>query len=317
MKRWIWKVLLLCGVLLCGCTAEEEPSVQTTDVTGTIRIYYTNETATTLQEERAVINPDLETDEQINQLLTLLKNPPEGESSIIPESLRLTYRTEQSESTGQMNIKMYVWGNYEALQPNVENVFRVGIMKSLIHMDNVGVVELFAMAKNEEGISVQTRKSYLTQDTIILNEADENFFQDNVEVKLYFMDKSSTSLVMETRRVTVQMQERLVDKVVSMLIAGPTSDTCQATMPEGTAVNEILLRHNICYVDLNEAFVRNYLGGELSEQLVVYSLVNSLTSCYGVDSVQILINGQQREYYKSEVKINIPLQFNEELVQTP
>lgn len=56
MKRWIWKVLLLCGVLLCGCTAEEEPSVQTTDVTGTIRIYYTNETATTLQEERAVID---------------------------------------------------------------------------------------------------------------------------------------------------------------------------------------------------------------------------------------------------------------------
>ena len=122
MKRWIWKVLLLCGMLLCGCTAEEEPSAQVTDAPGTIRIYYTNETATTLQERREVIDPELEIDEQINQLLTLLRNPPEGESSIIPESLRLTYRTEQSESTGQMNIKMYVWGNYDALQPNAENV---------------------------------------------------------------------------------------------------------------------------------------------------------------------------------------------------
>ena len=45
---------------------------------GAIRIYYTNETATTLQERREVIDPELEIDEQINQLLTLLEESAGG-----------------------------------------------------------------------------------------------------------------------------------------------------------------------------------------------------------------------------------------------
>ncbi|MBQ7916256.1 MAG: GerMN domain-containing protein [Firmicutes bacterium] len=69
-------------------------------------------------------------------------------------------------------------------------------------------------------------------------------------------------------------------------------------------------------MDLSEAFVRNQVAGELTEQLTIYSIVNSLTEYYGVDSVQFLIDGQPREYYKSHVLINTPLIFNEELVET-
>ena len=76
-----------------------------------------------------------------------------------------------------------------------------------------------------------------------------------------------------------------------------------------------MVQNGVCYVDLNEAFVRNQVAGEEMEYLTIYSIVNSLTRIYGVDSVQFLIDGQQREFYKSSVRINTPLSYNEEMIQ--
>ena len=151
---------------------------------------------------------------------------------------------------------------------------------------------------------------------MIVNEADANFFRDEVELTLYFINENGDKLVEEKRTTTVWISEVIAEEIMNMLIAGPQVEGHKASIPNGTVINQILLRNNVCYVDLSEAFVRNQVAGELTEQLTIYSIVNSLTEYYGVDSVQFLIDGQPREYYKSHVLINTPLVFNEELVET-
>ncbi len=244
-----------------------------------------------------------------------LKNPVHNYVSILPQGLDITYEVVQNEENGAESVILHVVGDYESLTPNVENVFRVGLMKSMIRIPEVYSVELWARCANEEGTLQEERVSYLVQDTVIVNEADENFFRDTVEVTLYFLNEDSTQLVEETRTATVLMSERLEEKVLAMLIDGPQEEGHRTSIPEGTKINEVMVQNGVCYVDLNEAFVRNQVAGEEMEYLTIYSIVNSLTRIYGVDSVQFLIDGQQREFYKSSVRINTPLSYNEEMIQ--
>ena len=87
-------------------------------------------------------------------------------------------------------------------------------------------------------------------------------------------------------------------------------------MPPGSAVNEILIRNSVCYVDMNESFVTNQVGNEEQELLTLYSIVNSLTSLYSIESVQFLINGQQRDIYKT-VQLNTAFTFNQDIIESP
>ena len=65
-----------------------------------------------------------------------------------------------------------------------------------------------------------------------------------------------------------------------------------------------IIKDNVCYVDLSAEFQKNHLGGEKSEILTIYSIVNSLQNVSGVRYVQFLIEGERVEYYKSYVELD-------------
>ncbi len=308
--------LIVCLSLFPGCQdiGGEESSAGRQDGES-IGIFYTNETATTLQEYGLELSGDFSVEEQVEAVMSALENPPQDLVSILPEGIRVTREIEENEEAGTKSVILHVVGDYEGLAPNVENVFRAGLMKSMIRISGVYSVEMWAWQEGEDGSLKEERVSYLTQDTVIVNEADENFFRDTVDVRLYFLSEDGTRLVEETRTATMLMSERIEEKVLAMLIEGAQEEGHRSAIPEGTKVNEILVQNGVCYVDLNEAFVRNQVAGEELELLTVYSIVNSLTRIYGVDSVQLLIDGQQREFYKSSVRINTPLSYNADLIQ--
>ena len=319
MRKWlVGRLIMICifAAVLCGCTQEPEEGEAAVEGKEVIRLYYTNETATTLQEVEVLLEDHLRAQERIGEIIKKMQAPPEDMFSIIPQGVEISHSVSYNSITEKQEIRLEIDGPYESLTPNMENVFRVGLMKSLIRLENVGSVELYVNTENEQGGKESVRISYLTVDNVIVNEADANFFRDEVELTLYFINENGDKLVEEKRTTTVWISEVIAEEIMNMLIAGPQVEGHKASIPNGTVINQILLRNNVCYVDLSEAFVRNQVAGELTEQLTIYSIVNSLTEYYGVDSVQFLIDGQPREYYKSHVLINTPLIFNEELVET-
>ena len=106
-------------------------------------------------------------------------------------------------------------------------------MKSMIRISGVYSVELWAWQEGEDGSLKEERVSYLTQDTVIVNEADENFFRDTVDVRLYFLSEDGTRLVEETRTATMLMSERIEEKVLAMLIEGPRRKDTVPRSPKG------------------------------------------------------------------------------------
>ena len=106
---------------------------------------------------------------------------------------------------------------------------------------------------------------------------------------LYFSSKDGTKLVPETREVHYSSNISLEKLVMEQLMEGPKTKKKLATIPTGTKLITITVVDGVCYVNMDETFQNQ--NQEISEQVVLYSIVDSLTELSSVDKVQISING--------------------------
>ena len=113
------------------------------------------------------------------------------------------------------------------------------------------------------------------------------------DITLYFEDKESYQLVKEERKVDAK---ELIDNpylyVINLLINGPKDEKLQNSIPEGTKVNKIELKNDCAYVDLSKEFLNS------SGMNPIYSIVNTLTELKEVNSVKILIDGEEQDNMK-------------------
>ena len=107
---------------------------------------------------------------------------------------------------------------------------------------------------------------------------------------LYFANKEGNGLVKEECEVHYSSNISLDKLVMTKLIEGPENSELQATLPSGTKIVMISVADGICYVNLDETF-KNDQNNKIMEQIVLYSIVNSLTELPDVQKVQLSING--------------------------
>lgn len=130
---------------------------------------------------------------------------------------------------------------------------------------------------------------------------------------LYFADLDSFKLVPETRKITVNEKETLEMQAMKELLKGPADKELSKTIPGETKILSVETKEGVCFVNLSQEFVSRHTGGTASEQLTIYSIVNTLTELTGVDKVQFLIEGQKSESF-IHMLINEPFVRDESLI---
>jgi germination protein M len=76
---------------------------------------------------------------------------------------------------------------------------------------------------------------------------------------------------------------------MEQLIEGPKNTGEQATIPTETKLITLSTVDGVCYVNFDETFFNQ--NQEISEQVVLYSIVDSLTELSTIDRVQLSVNG--------------------------
>ena len=121
-------------------------------------------------------------------------------------------------------------------------------------------------------------------------------------VSLYFYNEETQSLVPEGRLIDVK--ELLNDpytRLMELLIEGPQNESLSKTIPDGTKVNKAEVKGDILYLDLSKEFIDNHSGGETQESNTIYSIVNTMTNLTEVNSVKILIDGEENKAFKDNL----------------
>lgn len=118
------------------------------------------------------------------------------------------------------------------------------------------------------------------------------------QLRLYFPDQDGRYLITEYHSLTLDEETSPERYVVEELLRGPNNGELQSVMPAGTSLLSCYTGEDgVCTVDLSHEFYDNRPRTALGERLVLYALVNSLTSLSSVDSVRILVDGLPVDTY--------------------
>lgn len=133
----------------------------------------------------------------------------------------------------------------------------------------------------------------------------------SVKVTVYFPTTDATGLVPVDRTVTVTNQD--VIPALFKEFSNPPSGLV-APLPKGTELLGAKIKDGVATINLSKNFRNNFEGGATGEEMILYSIVNSLTSLPDVQSVEFLLEGEQTVAILGSLDTSTPVKRNESLI---
>ena len=183
---------------------------------------------------------------------------------------------------------------YRTLPPTTEVLARAATVRTMTQVKGIDYVSFQIRSNPLLDMSGNVIGS-MSADMFIDNTESEMNSRERVKIRLYFANAEGDRLI-ETNRTleysrysTNISMERLV---VEQLIGGPSEqvkDKVYPTMNPETKVIGVTLKDGTCYVNLSEHFLTQIYN--VSSDVAIYSLVNTLVELPNVGRVQIAVNG--------------------------
>ncbi len=303
MRRFFCLMLFFCilTVSLPGCGKDKEEEAG-------FFIYYLNIDKTKLAGKSYELNADMtDTESACHELL----------SALAGDSGDVEYK--QSIPTG-VTYSYYLEGdilnmNFDAAYYEISVVddvlCRASVVKTLTQLDGVSGVNFLvdgtpATNANDEIIGVMSAEDFVENPGEQINAIQE------ASITLYFADSKGDGLVKETRDVYYSTNISAEKLIMEQLIEGPQSANAYATIPPETKLVNVSVVDGVCFVSLDETFRnQNY---EISEEVVIYSIVNTLTELDTITKVQISINGNTDGTYRDSFELSTFYERNLDLL---
>jgi len=301
MKRVYFAILLFMAVLLTGCGGKMN---YTDEIKNAYQIYFIDSKTSGLVSVSYV--PEGSTKEElVAELLEVLQKEPDNAAykKGIPEGVTIK---DYNIVDDQLIINFDA--NYNELTGIPEVLCRAVIVKTMCQIPGIDFV-LFNVNGQPFIDSNGIQTGLMTAEFFIENTGAET----NYKVTLYFANETGDKLKKTTRYIFYTGTSPIEEQVINQIINGPTELGMYATVPEGTTVLNVSTKEKICYVDLNEKFLDKL--PTVTEEVAIYSIVNSLVELPGINKVQFRINGQTVETFHNtpfDVLFERNLSINEE-----
>ncbi len=287
-------ILFVVAGILCGCSANEPKEEE-----GEVILYQVSENGSELKRSPYRIKADSE------DTVGIVRELLESYKMIDVRDFQIKER----------QLSLYFSSAYKNFSGIDEVLLRAAVVKTLCQVDGVEYVEFFV---DEEPLSVDGETVGVMSGLSFLDSIGGAGDTQDKYVTLYFSDVSGTGMKEVTSKLTHDMTVPLARLLVERLLEGPeeltdvnTSELRQ-TVPDGTTLNSLTIRDNVCYVDLSKEF--DNVQAEVKSEIVIYSIVNTLCELSEVNKVQFMIDGEQQKMYGDTENFNVPFERNLDLV---
>ncbi len=98
------------------------------------------------------------------------------------------------------------------------------------------------------------------------------------------------------------------------LIRGEVPRGCDRPLPRGTALLGVSISNGVATADFSKEIESGFPGGSDTEGVIVYSVVNTLTSLPDIERAQILVEGERVNEIGGHYILGEPLVFDGEFV---
>lgn len=253
-----------------------------------------------------------EMEEVLQALFHALQTPPNDNTfrSAIPENVVL-----ESYAYVDYQLVLNFSGEYASMSPEGEVLSRAAIVRTLCQVDGINYVAFNVWGEplvNVSGVPV----GYMSADQFVDNAGDEINAYEKASLTLYFADESGSRLEAHLVERVYNSNISLDKLVVEELIAGPeggdSEENGYGTLSDTTEIISVNTRDGVCYVNLGEDFLSQ--KGNVSPEVAVYSIVNSLAELPSVNKVQISVAGNTNVIYMETVPLSQLFERNLEIM---
>ena len=151
---------------------------------------------------------------------------------------------------------------------------------------------------SSSGIEEESQGTGQDQDTDIDESPDtgeeakdeEETKKGELTIYVYYSDAMGEYLVGEARVVS---SENKYVNALNELMKLPVDSSLYRLVPESTKINSIIVEDGLAKVDLSQDFVNDKVTSDTEDNLLVYSIVNTLTEFPEVNSVSFYIDGEK------------------------
>lgn len=303
-KKWVLLPVLSVLLFLCACGQQGKKQIGTT-----YKIYYVNHDETgVLYNEYVTETTDR--DKLLEELLQQMEIGAEKLEYKAPLSgafqlLGTTFSEDQ--------LILNFDENYR-LQPTITEILvRAAIVRTLTQID--GVSYLAFQVNSEPFLDASgALVGVMNADQFIDNAGNEINTYEKVKLTLYLADEEGDNLKAVTRTVVYNSNISMERLVVDQLIAGPSeNEAAFPTINPDTRVVSVNVQDGICYVNFDSAFLTQIYN--VTSEVAIYSLINSLVELTNVNKVQISINGDSNVNYKENMSLSTVFERNLEIVE--
>lgn len=272
---------LLCLLILAACGQEEDNNAKRYPV------YYISNSETKVEMHEYEMQSASE-EAQLQELLNCLSTVPDKLEYKAPLAMGFQLL---DVSVEEGKVLLNVDAAYKKMPATTEVLVRAAIVRTLTQLPNINYV----------GITVEGAQLYdnigevvgwMGNDEFINNDGSEINSYELTKVKLYFANGNGDKLIAAYREKYYSTNIPMERFVVEELIAGP-SEQLEGIYPvvnPGTKVINVMTKDGICYVNLDASFLT--VVNNVSTEISIYSIVNSLVELSNVNKVQILIDGE-------------------------
>lgn len=304
-KRMILFAVLLCLLFLTACSGQKEVDKS--------RLY--NVYAVSKEETKIFPIPyevkGSEKSELIKELLDQLSATPEKLEYLAPLAggfKLLGYTLEEGQLTLNFDER------YKEQTVTTEVLVRAAIVRTLTQIKGVDYVS-FQVKSEPLMDSSGAVVGIMSADMFIDNAGNEINSYERVSLRLYFANETGDKLVEVNEKSVYNTNISMEKLVMEKLIAGPGKQVAGKAFPTvnpETKIVSVTVKDGVCYVNLGEA-IQTPVGNVTSE-VTLYSIANSLVELPNVNKVQFAINGETSVLYREKNSLEAPYERNLDLV---
>lgn len=297
-------LLVLFTLCLAACGKEDQQGTA-------VEISYLNKGETKIVTEKHYLEGTT-TKEMIVEVLTLLCSVPENKElkATLSGGINIiNYSLDGEQVTVSLGEK------YKELSKTTEILTRAAVVRSLTQIPNVGYVvitvggePLLDTAGNAIGI--------MTADMFVDNEGEQMESYEKVTIRLYFANETGDRLIPINRELVhnIDVSNVSMEKLVlEQLIAGPANEESYPTIQPNTKLLGVTVKDGICYVNFDSTFSTPV--NNVTSDVTIYSITNSLVELSNINKVQISIDGKKEVKFRDKYDLTTIFERNLQILQ--
>lgn len=142
----------------------------------------------------------------------------------------------------------------------------------------------------------------------------EKAAKGKLTIKVYYPDEQGLKLQAVKKTVKVGSDDKYT-AALKALLDGTKEKGLATIVPKQAKIKSVKVQGDTAFVDFDENLIKKFIGGSTGEEMLVGSIVNTLTEFEEIKKVQLLVEGKKVESISGHLDLTKPVERMENLIK--